>query len=445
MTDHDALRGELARLLEDARTTTTRLVQPLDDDDLHRQHVPFLSPVVWDLAHVGNFEELWLLRTLGGTRVASDDMDALYNAFESPRPVRGSLPLLRRDEAADYVAAVRHEVLTLLARIELDPAQRLLRDGKVHRMIAQHESQHQETILQAIGMRADVAPHPLADRATCAPARRPVDDTARVTIDGGPFVMGTDAQRWTCDNERPAHRVGLPTFALDRYPATARRYAAFMADGGYSRPELWSERGWSWLQEEGHDSPQGWLADGTGGWCVRRLGRRVPLDPAEPVQHISWFEADAFARWAGGRLPTEQEWEKAARWDPERGVSRTYPWGEEPPTRRRANVGLAHAGPCPVGSYPAGAAASGAEQLVGDVYEWTSSGWHGYPGFEAFPYREYSEVFFGGDYRVLRGASWAIGRPMARATYRNWDHPYRRQIMAGVRVAWDVPAPPTGR
>ncbi|WP_052667207.1 ergothioneine biosynthesis protein EgtB [Nitriliruptor alkaliphilus] len=432
------LIDRLTRLLTDTRARTERLVAPLTDDELHTQPIDFLSPVVWDVAHVGNFEELWLVRQLGGARLTEEEFDRLYDAFEQPRGVRGGLPLLDRYEASAYLDEVRAESLALLHRIELTPDDPLVRDGAVHRMIAQHESQHQETVVQSLLVR-DGLETPLPDHAPPSAPRR-VDDEARVVVPGGPFVMGTDHDPYAYDNERGAHRVEVPTFALDRYPVSCRRYAAFVADGGYRRPEWWTDRGWAWLQQTGHAAPQGWVPDLTGGWRVRRTGRDVALDPREPVQHVSWFEADAFARWDGGRLPTEAEWEKAASWDPATGTKRRFPWGDAPVTPARANVGLRRAAPDPVGSHPAGASAYGVEQLAGDVYEWTSSGFEAYPGFAAFPYREYSEVFFGGDYAVLRGSSWAIAEPIARTTYRNWDHPYRRQVLAGIRVARDVPA-----
>jgi iron(II)-dependent oxidoreductase len=156
------------------------------------------------------------------------------------------------------------------------------------------------------------------------------------------------------------------------------------------------------------------------------------------VQHVCWYEADAYARWAGKRLPTEAEWEKAARHDPTSDRSRRFPWGDEDPTPAHANLGQRHLQPAAAGACPAGASAYGVRQLVGDVWEWTSSGFHPYPGFAAFPYREYSEVFFGGDYRVLRGGSWATDEAATRATFRNWDHPIRRQIFAGFRCARDA-------
>jgi iron(II)-dependent oxidoreductase len=430
-TTPGALAGHLIR----TRRATEALVAPLSDDDVHRQVVDHLSPLAWDLGHIGNVEEQWLLRRLGGRAPADATLDRLYDPFEQPRAVRGNLRLLPRRDALAYFHEVRGEVLAGLDRLDLRSDDPHRADGAVHRMVVQHEQQHLETMLQAIGLRTEL-PYTPATPDGRPTRRRQVDDEDRVAVPGAIVTIGTDERGWTHDNERPAHRVEVAPFVIDRFPVTTRRYAGFVADGGYDRPELWTRRGWSWLAETGHRGPQGWERARDGEWRVRRFGFLQPLDPAEPVQHVSWFEADAFARWAGGRLPTEHEWEVAAAWDPATGRTRRFPWGDAPPTRDRANVGRIRFGPAPVGSLPAGASAVGVEQLAGDVYEWTSSPFVGYPGFEAFPYREYSEVHFGGDYRVLRGSSWAIGESMARCTYRNWDHPYRRQIMAGVRVAY---------
>jgi gamma-glutamyl hercynylcysteine S-oxide synthase len=430
-----SLNATLARALEDGRRWTHRLLDVLDDDAVHAQPDEIMSPLVWDLGHVGNYEELWLLRRLGDPGFADARMDRVYDAFENPRWTRADLPLLPRAEAREYLADVRAAVLRRLRASDLDPADPLLSGGLVYSLVVQHEAQHQETMLQALDL-GTIAPYPLAAQ-RWVPLARPVDDEERVLVPGGPCTVGTDDAAATYDNERPLQVVHVPTFALDRYPVTARRYAAFMAAGGYERAELWSERGWTWRLETGCDAPQGWLRR-RDGWQVRRLGHVVPLDPAEPVEHVTFFEAEAFARWAGGRLPTEHEWEKAAGWDPVAGRARRYPWGDGEPSPLHANLNRRSWGPAPVGSYPAGASAYGVEQLVGDGYEWTASDFLPYPGYRTFPYAEYSEVFFGGDYKVLRGASWASRSCVARATFRNWDHPYRRQIFAGIRLAWDV-------
>ncbi len=168
------------------------------------------------------------------------------------------------------------------------------------------------------------------------------------------------------------------------------------------------------------------------------MDRVEPIPGDLPVVNVGFYEAEAYARWAGKRLPTEAEWEKAALWDPEAGQARPYPWGDAPPDRTRANLDQLAFAPSPIGAYPEGASAYGVEQLLGDVWEWTSSHFQPYPGFEAFPYEEYSKIFFGTDYRVLRGGSWATRPSVARGTFRNWDYPIRRQIFAGFRCVQDV-------
>ena len=255
-------------------------------------------------------------------------------------------------------------------------------------------------------------------------------------IPGGPFVMGTDAEPWAYDNERPAHVVDLPAFRIDAGPVTNGRYLEFVLDGGYDRPVWWAAEGWAWRQEDDIRHPQFWVDEGAGDWSRVRFGLREDLPLDEPVQHVCWYEADAYARWAGKRLPTEAEWEKAASWAPD-GVKRRCPWGDEAPTAdgRLANLGRPLFRPAPVGAYPDGASAYGCHQMIGDVWEWTSSDFEPYPGFASFPYREYSEVFFGPAYKVLRGGSWATSPLAVRTTFRNWDYPIRRQIFAGFRCA----------
>ncbi|MFQ5555359.1 MAG: ergothioneine biosynthesis protein EgtB [Acidimicrobiia bacterium] len=431
-------RRALDHALEVVRTRTFGVTDPLANDDVHRQHSPLMSPIVWDMGHIANFEEYWLLRQLDGRAPHDASLDELYNPFDNPRWVRADLPILSRPEATEYLDEVRGEARDLMRHTDLGSGAPLVKDGYVWNMVVQHEAQHQETVLQSLDLRTDLDPYEPASERALPISRRQVDDTDRVVIDGGPFAMGTDDRVMAYDNERPRHMVDVPSFAIDRFPVTARRYAEFVADGGYRRGELWSQEGRVWLADAGHETPQGWIPDIGGGWLVRRFGRVGPLDPREPVQHVSFHEAEAFAAWAGGRLPTEPEWEKAAAWDARSRSSRTYPWGDTLPTASHANLDHGVWGPAPVGSYPKGASAAGVEQMLGDVYEWTTSAFAGYPGYTTFPYPEYSEVFFGDDYRVLRGASWATSKWVARTTFRNWDHTIRRQIFSGLRLAWEV-------
>ncbi|MFD8249902.1 ergothioneine biosynthesis protein EgtB [Nocardia sp. NPDC059691] len=428
----EQLRDRIADVLTRARLRTHTLTDCVDEAELVAQHSRLMSPLVWDLAHIGNQEELWLVRDVGGRDPVRADIDELYDAFKHARANRPTLPLLDPAQARDYVGTVRDKVLDVLERSDLR-GRPLIDDGFAFGMIAQHEQQHDETMLATHQLRTGAAVLSAAD----APAATAAVG-AEVVIPAGEFLMGTSTDPWALDNERPAHPVRVAGFAIDAAPVTNEQYLAFVDDGGYERPELWSERGWAHRVEAGLVAPQFWERDPSGHWWRRVFGVMTPLRPRQPVVHVCWFEAEAYANWAGKRLPTEAEWEKAARFDPATGASRRFPWGEADPDVATANLGQRHLEPAEVGAYPAGASPAGVHQLIGDVWEWTASGFEAYPGFRAFPYREYSEVFFGGDYRVLRGGSFGTDPVACRGTFRNWDHPIRRQIFAGFRLARDL-------
>lgn len=428
----DTLKDRIARELDASRRRSLGYTD-LDDPDLVRQHSPLMSPLVWDLAHVGNYEELWLLREVAGVEPLHPEIDELYDAFRHARRERPSLPILGPAQARTYVAAVRGRVLDVLDAADLDAPAPLLDGGFVYGMVVQHEHQHDETMLATHQLRT--GPPAVDDGSPLPPGRRV--ERAEVLVPAGESVLGTSTEPWAYDNERPAHRIQLPAFWIDTLPVSNARHAAFVEAGGYDEPRLWSVAGWAWRSWEGLTAPRFWRRKG-GTWVRRRFGRDEPVPMDEPVQHVCWYEAQAHARWAGRRLPTEAEWEKACGWDPAAGRARRYPWGDDDPTPTRANLGHRAARPAPVGAYPAGASAYGVEQMVGDVWEWTASDLRPYPGFRSFPYREYSEVFFGPEYKVLRGGSWATHPTAIRTTFRNWDYPIRRQIFAGFRLARDA-------
>ncbi|HET7399920.1 MAG TPA: ergothioneine biosynthesis protein EgtB [Intrasporangium sp.] len=433
--DGQRLKEFVASELERARARSLALTTDvLDDHELTMQHSALMSPLVWDLAHVGNFEELWLLRAAAGIEPMRPEIDSLYDAFEHPRAERPSLPLLSPGESAAYLGLVRRKVLDSLDTLPLDPARPLLAAGFVYGMVVQHEHQHDETMLATHQLRR--GPRAVADADPPAPAS-PGPVPAEVLVAAGEFPMGTSTDPWAYDNERPVHPVGLPAFWIDTTPVAVGAYRAFVEGGAYDDPRWWSPGGWEWRCRSGRRTPAFWLRDGQS-WARRRFGVVEPLPDDEPVQHVCWYEAEAYARWAGRRLPTEAEWEKAASWDPEAGAKRRFPWGDSPPTPERANLGQRRHRPAPVGSFPAGASAVGALQMLGDVWEWTSTDFAGHPGFCTFPYAEYSEVFFGTAYKVLRGGSWATDPLVCRNTFRNWDYPVRRQIFAGFRTARDA-------
>ena len=429
----DAVRNRIVDDLTRARQRTTLLTDAVGDDELVRQHSRLMSPLVWDLAHIGNQEELWLLRDVGGRDpLLPETVDQLYDAFQHPRADRPSLPLLDPTESRRYISDVRSRVIDLLERTPLR-GRRLTEGGFVFGMIAQHEQQHAETMLATHQLRRG---DPVLD-APLPPAAPDDRPPAQILVPAGPFTMGTSAHPWALDNERPAHQVQVDAFWLDSVPVSNADYQDFLADGGYADRRWWDPVGWEHVQRAGLSAPLFWRREGRD-WLRRRFGRTEVVPPDEPVMHVCWYEADAYARWAGRRLPTEAEWEKAARHDPGSGDTRQYPWGNDDATADRANLGQDHLGPAPVGAYPAGASPLGIRQLIGDVWEWTSSDFAGYPGFAPWPYREYSEVFFGPEYKVLRGGSFAADRVACRGTFRNWDYPIRRQIFAGFRCARDA-------
>jgi iron(II)-dependent oxidoreductase len=438
--DDEQLRVRLADDLERARRRTRLLTDAVDDADLVAQHSPLMSPLVWDLAHIGNQEELWLLRDVGGRDpLLPETVDELYDAFQHSRGDRPALPLLEPEPSRQYVTDVRGRVLDLLERTPLT-GRPLVERGFAFGMIVQHEQQHDETMLATHQLRAGepvLSAPPPAPAGAAESARLP----AEVLVPGGPFTMGTSTEPWALDNERPAHQVDVPAFWIDTTPVTNAAYIDFIEAGGYDDERWWAPAGWRHRQQAGLSAPLFWSrAPGTAtGWVRRVFGRTEPVSPTEPVVHVCWYEADAYARWAGRRLPTEAEWEKAARHDPATGRSRRYPWGDDEPSPGRANLGQRHLRPAPAGAYPEGESAYGVRQLVGDVWEWTSTWFHPYPGFRAWPYREYSEVFFGGDYPVLRGGSFGSDPAAVRGTFRNWDYPIRRQIFSGFRCARDQP------
>ncbi|RII20247.1 Iron(II)-dependent oxidoreductase EgtB [Streptomyces sp. YIM 130001] len=431
-TDPEALRRRALDSLTSARDRTRLLTECVDDGELTAQHSPLMSPLVWDLAHIGNQEEQWLLRAVAGQDALRPEIDSVYDAFEHPRAERPSLPLLAPAEAHRYAGEVRGRVIDVLEGSSLRGSP-LVDSAFAFGMVAQHEQQHDETMLITHQLRR--GPAALAEE-TATPPHASLS-APEVLVPGGPFTMGTSTEPWALDNERPAHRREVPAFWMDTAPVTCAAYQEFMADGGYEDPRWWDPQGFDLVTRQGVRAPLFWRREG-GVWLRRRFGATEPVPPDEPVLHVSWYEADAYARWAGRRLPTEEEWEKAARHDPATGRSSRYPWGDEEPGVEHANLGQRRLRPAPAGSYPAGRSPSGVGQLMGDVWEWTSSGFLPYPGFVTFPYREYSEVFFGGDYRVLRGGSFAVGEVACRGTFRNWDHPVRRQIFSGLRTARDA-------
>jgi iron(II)-dependent oxidoreductase len=326
--------------------------------------------LAWDLGHIANFEELWLVQAIGDREPMHGELGRFYDAIENPRKTRGELPILRDDELRAYMADVRRRTLDVLrdVNIDSDAEDPLLRDGFVYEMLLAHEHQHNETMLQLLQMVDDYEPlRPVGTSPVVA------GGAEAILVEAGSYEVGARNHGFAYDNERGRHSVELGAFEIDRTPVTNAAYTEFMNATGAEPPTYWQR-------------------DGEGGWLNTAMGRGEPIAPDHPVIHVSWEGADAFARWAGQRLPTEFEWE----------------------------------------------AACGQLDSTGQAWEWTSSNFLAYPGFEAFPYSDYSEVFFGDTYKVLRGSSWATHPRVSRLSFRNWDLPQRSQIFSGLRLARDA-------
>ena len=411
--------------IADARRRTFELVADLDDTQLLGPRLPIVNPLLWEIGHVAWFQEKWALGHALGEPPIRPDGDALWDSSAVAHDTRWDLPLPGREETLAYMREVRDRVLDRLAR-RYD-------DARLHYFALYgvfHEDMHDEAFTytrQTHGYPAprlsSVHPEPVAS------GPWPGD----VEVAGGTFLLGAArAEPFVFDNEKWAHPVEVAPFATARAPVTQDEFAAFVADGGYRRRELWSEEGWAWRTADGLDHPAYWRRDG-GGWRRRDFDRWVPLEPHRPVVHVSWHEADAYCRWARRRLPTEAEWEVAAALDPVSGTKRRFPWGETPPSSRHASLDGHGLGCADVAGFPDGDSAGGIRQMIGNVWEWTQSTFAPYPGFVPDDYAEYSQPWFF-THKVLRGGCWVTRARLLRNTWRNFYPPHRRDVWAGFRT-----------
>ena len=428
-------REAIYRDLQQCRRGTFKLFADIDYDTFCRQAHPDFSPVGWHLGHIAYTEDLWLLQKCGGFKPVFPEYHKLFAADTLPKKQRVFLPTFPEVEL--YLDVVRKKVLDYL---EVAP---IAQQERLWRFLIQHESQHCETVAFVLQMqekeegrrKKSTPPYPpqggkvrrKKEEAILIPnSRCPIPDSplpipnSEIEIPGGEFYMGSDAAE-ALDNERSRHLCYLEAYSIDRYPVTCGQYQTFMTSGGYQNPNWWSADGWKWLQGEAVDRPLYWSNN--------------PAFNNHPVCGVSWYEAEAYCNFIGKRLPSEAEWEKAASWDTINQTYRIYPWGDSPPNGSLCNHSNNTANTSPVDSFPKGASAAGCCDMLGNVWEWTASTFDAYPGFESYPYRGYSEVYFDGEHRVLKGGSWATFPQALRSSFRNWYYPGVRQIIAGFRCA----------
>ncbi|MGB7413369.1 MAG: SUMF1/EgtB/PvdO family nonheme iron enzyme [Thermosynechococcaceae cyanobacterium] len=435
------LKIEIRQRYEQTRSQTLHLFETLDSDLLNRQAHPDFSPVGWHLGHIGFTEGLWLLEQASEQEPLFPEYRRLFAADGLPKELRQQLPSFA--EICDYLSEIRRQVFDALEYAPIE------KQGWLWLWLLQHESQHCETITWVLNLHqlkaartSHIQLQPLEDRFPRALGEAPRTTTLQqailqrcqsdvqqittdmVRISAGPFVCGNDGLE-ALDNEKPAHIVDLDTYWIDRTPVTCGDYLQFMEAGGYTHRQWWSERGWAWLQDHPVSHPLYWA-----------LATEGADQLAHPVCGVSWFEADAYARFVGKRLPTEAEWEKAASWDPQQQCRRTYPWGESYPSHLLCNFGGEQGKTTPVDQYPRGQSAMGCFDLIGNVWEWTETWFHPYEGYISFPYEGYSQAYFDDQHRVLKGGSWATQAPVLRGAFRNWYYPQTRQHFAGFRCAY---------
>lgn len=446
-------REAIALALHRCRSGTLKLFERIDWDTFCRQAHPDFSPAGWHLGHIAYTEELWLLQRCAGISPLFPKYRQTFAADVLPKKERVYLPTFA--EVCCYLDTVRKQVLNYLKTAPIEAQERLWQ------FIIQHESQHCEIIsfvLQmqrkeqeiqqlsrelnthlpnslfsqrrmpdsgdgvldstelkpTVGEREDgINKLPIANNLSAS-------DLPMIEIPAGKFEMGNDGID-ALDNERSRHLHYLETYCIDPYPVTCNQYRKFLEVGGYHNPQYWSKAGWKWLQNNPVNHPLYWSNN--------------PAFDNHPVCGISWYEAEAYCQFIGKRLPTEAEWEKAASWSSQTNIKNIYPWGEKEPQSHRCNHDNTVGKTTPVDTYPEGKSAYGCWDMLGNVWEWTSSWFHAYEGFEGYPYPGYSQTYFDGEHLVLKGGSWAT-RPWAlRSSFRNWYHPGVRQIIAGFRCA----------
>ncbi|MFO0981073.1 MAG: selenoneine synthase SenA [Planctomycetota bacterium] len=413
----------LAQWVSDARARTLALVADLSDAQLIGPRLEIVNPLLWEIGHVAWFQEWWVLRHSLGQPPILEDGDALYDSARVAHATRWDLPLHSRADTIAYLLAVRDRVLARLAGPPLTPPL-----GYFVMLALYHEDMHDEAFTYTRQTHGYPAPtHATLPRvAGQDPAGRDIE------IPGAMLALGsTPDQPFVFDNEKWQHRVEVAPFRIARDVVTQGEFAVFVDAGGYAGRQWWSEAGWRWRERARAEHPLHWRRDGRA-WARRCFDQWLPLEPDLPVIHVNWYEAEAYCRFAGRRLPTEAEWELAASGAAD-GGKRNYPWGDAWPDATRAHLDGASVQCVPASALPAGDSAFGCRQMIGNVWQWVQDDFLPYPGFAADPYQEYSRPWFG-THKVLRGGSFVTRARLIHNRWRNFYTPDRRDVWAGLRT-----------
>jgi gamma-glutamyl hercynylcysteine S-oxide synthase len=438
---HHFNADEIARLMSESREKTRKLFDLVtSESDLRRPPAEGFRPLLWHLGHVGAFEGYWILQRIKGEPTISARYDRIFDPIKTPKEDANNLPPVVEIES--YLARVREEVLGFLVTVRPQSPERLLQNGYIFHLVLEHEYQHQETLiclLQMLDPHLKQRPEPKDEKEFDSSVTLPSSSPGEmVRVEGGPVEIGSFGYPFAYDNEQPPHTIELADFRIDKYPVSCGEYLEFIEAGGYEKRSLWSDEGWQWKESNKIEAPLYWSrAEAGARWRVQEMFEYTGLRRDHPVTGVSWYEASAYAKFVGKRLPTEAEWEKAASWDLRTQSKRRFSWGDEDARVELANYDNNNWGTTPVGSHPEGQSAYGCFDMTGNVWEWTATAFDGYPGFEAFPYRDYSELWFDGDHRVLKGGSWATRAPLLRCSFRNFWRRGFRIAFAGLRCAAD--------
>lgn len=409
--------------LQDARARTLELVAGLSSEQLIGPKIDTVNPLRWEIGHVAYFHELWTHRHLDDQCSYLANADALYDSINIAHNDRWDLPLCSLADTLEYMQQVLDSELIRLQQTEISAQAHYLMRYAVF-----HEDMHTEAFTYS----RQTLRYP---RPAFAIAAEPVSSQAGaldadVAIPGATYTLGADPDSGFCfDNEKWGHAVEIAPFHIARAAVTNQQFADFVAAEGYSRQEYWDDAGWQWLQERQLSAPVYWRKTAENGWEVRVFDSWQALRPHAAVINVSWYEAMAWCKWAGRRLPTEAEWEYAASGSDKH----TYPWGETFPTTEHANLDGSAMATVDVAAFPKGDSVFGCRQMLGNVWEWTADTFNPYPDFKADMYQDYSQPLFG-QTRVLRGGSWATRGRMLRNTWRNYYGPDRNDVYAGFRT-----------